>query len=215
MEKLAQKLAHRIAQNLGYDPEREAVIAYGLIAMIQVSVTVLLVFLLGLLAGVPVESLIVCFSASILRKYSGGAHAETAELCSAISAVYCTATAVLAKTILTVLYHPIFMSIVSVAIYGISFLLIARFAPVDSPNKPIRTEKKRKRMRKGSFITMTVYVALSALLFALSSSYDFGKSYAISMLFGISWQVFTLTTLGSRFIGKMNAIFILRKGVLR
>ncbi len=68
MEKLARKLANNIALSLGYDDEKEAVVAYGLIAIIQVSIIILLVLLLGLLAGAPIEAMIICLSASILRK---------------------------------------------------------------------------------------------------------------------------------------------------
>ena len=78
MEKIANKLAHNISLSLGFDDEKEAVVAYGLIAIIQITVIVLLVLFFGILISAPVEGLIVCFSASILRKYSGGAHAAHA-----------------------------------------------------------------------------------------------------------------------------------------
>lgn len=211
MEKLARKLASNISSSLGYDDEKEAVIAYGLIAIIQIFITVLLVLLFGILVGALAEALIVCFSVSILRKYSGGAHAGTIELCTGFSLLYCTTAAVISKWLLAGIYNPIPMAIAIIIIFGISFLVVNKFAPVDSPNKPIRTEKKKKRMRKGSFVILSVYLIISIAFFVLSFKYEVFKSYGISLLFGISWQIFTLTYLGSLFIGKMNDFIIFKK----
>lgn len=204
MEKIARKLASNIAFSLGYDDEKEAVIAYGLIAIIQIILTVLLVLLFGILVGAPVEALIICFSVSILRKYSGGAHASNAELCTLFTVLYCTLTAVIAKKILTGIYYPVPMAIIVLIIFCFAFLVVYKFAPVDSPNKPIRTKNKKKRMRKGSFIILVIYFVISAMLFILSYKSDLFKSYGISMLIGISWQTFTLTHLGAKFIEKMS-----------
>jgi len=215
MEKMAKQLACNIASSLGYDKEKEAVIAYGLIAMIQITITVLIVLLFGILIDAPVEALIICFSASILRKYSGGAHAKTPELCTFITVVYCTLTAFLAKNVIATIYSPTPMIIAILIIFGLSFLIIYKFAPVDSPNKPITTEKKIKRMRKGSFIILALYLTLSIVFWMLSSHWEVFKSYGISILFGASWQIFTLTSLGLLFMGRMNNILLHRKEGLR
>lgn len=212
MEKLARKLANSISVSLGYDHEKEAVIAYGLTAIIQIFITTLLILMAGILIGAPVEALIIGFSVSILRKYSGGAHAGTAELCTSFSVFYCTLTAFLSKRLLAELYHPVLMGIACVVIFVLSFFVIYKFAPVDSPNKPIRTEQKIKRMRKGSFFILSVYFVISVIFYMLSFEHESFNSYGISMLFGVSWQTFTLTHPGSRFIGKLNAI-VLRKEV--
>lgn len=212
MEKLARKLANKIAVSLEYDKEKEAVVAYGLIAMIQVAVTVLLVLLLAILIGAPIEAMIICFSVSILRKYSGGVHAESAELCTFISILYCTGAAYLSKKLLLGIYSPIPMLAAVIAIYGLSYLIVYKYAPVDSPNKPIHTDKKRKRMRRGSFIILSVYLSLSIVFFVLGYEFKMLNSFGISLLFGVSWQVFTLTPLGSNLLGRLNIFFIsLRK----
>src|SRR5659263_450640 len=168
MEKLARKLASNIAIALNYGNEREQVIAYGLIAMIQIFVTVFLVLVFGLLTGVPIEALIICFSVSILRKYSGGAHAGSIELCTTIAIIYITTFSLISRYLLSGVLNSYAMAIIILVIYTLSFFAIYKFAPVDSPNKPIKTEKKKKRMRKGSFTITTIYFALSVILFLLS-----------------------------------------------
>ena len=214
METLARKLANKIAFSLGCDKEKEAVVAYGLFAIIQITITILLVLILGILVGACIEALIICFSASILRKYSGGAHAETANLCTCISVLYCTLTAIISKKLLLTLYSPAPMIMAIVIIFSLSYLIIYKYAPVDSPNKPIKTEKKKNRLRKGSFFTLFAYISLSVVLFILSYKYEIPRSYGISLLFGVSWQVFTLTPYGSFLFKKINHFFV-RKEVLK
>ena len=204
MEKLAQRLAANIAKSLGYDKEKEAVIAYGLTAIIQVTVTVLLILLLGLLIRAPIEAMITCISIMLYRKYSGGAHAHSAEFCAIFSVLFCIIAAGIAKWLLIKIYDPIIMAFALVIIFGLSFYIVYKFAPVDSPNKPIRTDRKKKRMRRGSVIILSIFLILSVSFLIMSYYYDPYKSYGISLLIGISWQTFTLTSLGSLFLGKMN-----------
>jgi accessory gene regulator B len=207
MEKLARRLAGNIARSLGYDREKESVKGYGLTAIIQVTVTVLLILLLGLLIRAPIEAMITCFSIMLYRKYSGGAHAHSAEFCTVFSVLFCAVAAVISKWLLTTIYNPIVMAVALVIIFGSSFIIVYQFAPVDSPNKPIRTEKKKKRMRRGSFIVLSVYLVLSVAFLILSYTYDPYKSYGISLLIGISWQTLTLTSLGSLVLGNMKHNF--------
>jgi len=197
MEKLAVSLANKISSSLGYDNEKEAVVAYGLIALIQVSATILLILVLGILLGVTGEALTICFAVAILRKYSGGVHAKTAELCTVVSVVYCVAMAIVAKKLLAGIYSSSLMLAAIILIFGISFWIAYRRVPVDSPNKPIKTEKKIRRMRTGSFVILTAYLIISVLLYVFASRHGGLKAYGICLLFGLSWQVFTLTKSGA------------------
>jgi accessory gene regulator B len=212
MEKLASKIAGNVASSLNYDNEKEAVIAYGLTALIQIFISVILIFLLGIVFGTPIEALIVCLSASLLRKYSGGAHADTAELCTLISIIYCSLTAVISAKLLVLIYNPAFLMAAIILIYGISVYILYKLAPVDSPNKPIKSEKKVMRMRKGSFLTISVYFIISLALFCLTKRNGIFISCGFSLLFGVSWQIFTLTSWGFAFLGRVNYLYnILRK----
>lgn len=203
MEKQIRQQAKKISAALNYDAEQEAVVAYGLIAMVQIAVTLLLVFILGLLVGAPIEALIICLSVSILRKYSGGAHADTIDFCTVFSVIYCTVAALLSKALAGV-YQPWWMLAAAIAVYACSFYYINRYAPVDSPNKPIKSANKIKRMRRGSFILVSVYALLNALFFLFSNRAPVFQSYGISLLFGVSWQVLTLTPLGAILLNKLN-----------
>ncbi|MPM08337.1 Accessory gene regulator protein B [bioreactor metagenome] len=207
MEKLARKIANNIARSLGYDEEKEAVVAYGLIAGIQIIETFFWVLLAGILIGAPVEAMIVCLSVGFLRQYSGGAHAGTAELCIGVGVVYSTASAFLSRRLLLAVYSPVFMLAAIVVLYLISIIVVRMHAPVDSPNKPIRTEEKRKRMKKFSLIILCAYFALSLILFVFGFELRAFNSYGISLLFGVAWQVFTLTSSGASLLHGVDKLF--------
>lgn len=205
MEKIMRSLASKIALSLGYDSEKEAVIAYGLFAIAQITITTVLALLFGLIVGAPVEAMIVCFSVSIFRKYSGGAHAHDAEFCTVISVIYCTVAAWLSKRLVP-LYVPLAMLAAIVLVYAIVFWITNRYAPVDSPNKPIKSEQKIKRMRKGSFTVISVYLALQLFFYFSASRWPVFRSCGISLLLGIGWQAFTLTPIGAILLDKLNVL---------
>ncbi len=211
MEKLTRKLATEVARSLDYDAEREAVIAYGLIGIVQIIITFTLVLIFGILVGAPVEALIVCAAVGLLRKYSGGAHAGSAELCNAISVVYSTSAAFVAKRYFSTVDHLIPQLSFIAVIFGVSYLIVYRLAPVDSANKPIKTVKKKKRMRQGSLIILTVYFLLSIALILIGCDYGVYASYGISLLFGVIWQIFTLTSPGAALLHSLDLLFQIKE----
>ncbi len=203
MERIVRRLASKIAVSLGFDAEKEAVVAYGLIAIVQISVTVLLVLLFGLALGVVWEALTVCFSVSLYRKYSGGAHANDANFCTVVTVVYCSLAALLAGR-LAAAVRPVPMFIAILLVYAFVMAVTYRYAPVDSPNKPVKSERKIKRMRKASFIVIAAYFILQMFLFIFKTPAQNYRSLGISLLLGVSWQAFTLTPLGTILLHKLN-----------
>ena len=202
METFVRKQASKIAASLHYSSEQEAVMAYGLLALAQTGVTLVLVLGLGWLLHVPLEALTVCLTGSILRKYSGGAHAATMEGCTAFSVLFCTGAALLASWLAT-FYDPAGMLAAVLSVYVFATLLIRRYAPMASVHKPIRPPKM-KRMRKGSYITLIAYGLVSACFYFFGFTMSPPRSLGISLLIGLSWQVFTITPLGAALLQKQD-----------
>ena len=217
MEKAAQKIAENIARSFDYDDEKRQVVAYGLLAMFQTAVTALLIFVVGYMAGVPAEALLICLSVSALRKYSGGAHASSLNVCTAMAVIYSVLAAVAGAKLLAPSADFHILLPVILAVYAVSFILVYMYAPVDSPNKPIKTEKKKKRMRRGSFIVLSVYLTASLALALFGREYGRLNGFVFSLLFGASWQVLTLTKFGFVLVDKadfvLSNLFAVRKEV--
>lgn len=203
MELIAKKIAKTISESINYDFEQEEIIAYGLIAIIQIFFSMFFVIVLSLLFHVLPEALILLFSVSILRKYSGGTHANSIELCTITSVLYSVGFALISKLFALYLnnYQLILFSII---IFIFSYYIIYKYAPVDSPNKQIKTPKKINRMRKGSFIVLTFYLIISILFISLSQIYKIWTSLLISLIFGMIWQITSLTKFGALIAVKFN-----------
>jgi len=206
MEKLSNNIANKIASELSLDKDNREVIAYGTFALMQMFLSIFLVFLFGLIFRVAFEALIISFSAAILRKYSGGVHASSPGICTFIGIIVCVGQAVLISLLISSVVNLKLIIILGVLIFIWSYYIIYKLAPVDSVAKPIVKEEKRKRMKKGSIILLSVYLIITVffILFYISSGEKKFIFYALCLYSGILWQVFTLTASGHLIVGKVD-----------
>ncbi|MBW9149910.1 accessory gene regulator B family protein [Clostridium sp. CM028] len=206
MEKLSDNIANKVALELSLDEDNREVIAYGTFALMQMFISIILVFLFGLLFHVAFEALIISFTASILRKYSGGVHASSPGICTFIGTIVCVGEAILISLLMSSVVNLKLIIIIGTLIFIWSYYIIYKLAPVDSASKPIVKEEKRKRMKKGSTILLSVYLIISVFIILL-----YINSGGINLLFytlclysGILWQAFTLTAPAHLLIGKVD-----------
>jgi accessory gene regulator B len=216
MEKLSNNIANKVALELSLDKDNREVVAYGAFALMQMLLSITLVFLFGLLFHVAFEALIISFTASILRKYSGGVHASSPGTCTFIGIIVCVGQAVLISLLISSVINLKLIIILGVVIFIWSYYIIYKLAPVDSASKPIVKEEKRKRMKKGSIILLSAYLIITVFLILFYITGVEGKLlfYVLCLYSGILWQVFTLTAPGHLLIGKVDT-FLNRKIIRR
>ena len=87
IENLSKLISEKVSSELNYDNERKEIIQYGTYALIQTLISIISVFIIGLLFNIALEALIFLFTASILRKYSGGAHSESSNVCTLLGII--------------------------------------------------------------------------------------------------------------------------------
>ncbi|HEY8892073.1 MAG TPA: accessory gene regulator B family protein [Clostridium sp.] len=209
MERLSNNIANKIASELSLDKDNREVIAYGTFALMQMFLSIFLVFLFGLLFHVAFEALIISFTAAILRKYSGGVHASSLGICTFIGTIVCVGQAVLISLIINYVINFKLTIILGVVIFIWAYYIIYKLAPVDSIAKPIVKKEKRNRMKKGSIILLSVYLIITVffILFYISSGERKFVFFALCLYSGILWQAFTLTTQGHLLVGKVDTFF--------
>ncbi len=206
MEKLSNSIANKVALELSLDQDNREVIAYGTFALMQMLVSIIFVFLFGLLFHVAFAALIISFTAAFLRKYSGGVHASSPGNCTFIGTLVCVGQALLISLLIRPVVNLKLTIVLGALIFIWSYYIIYKVAPVDSLAKPIVKEEKRKRMKKGSIILLSVYliIAVVFILLYLSSGESKLLFYALCLYSGTLWQIFTLTTLGHLLVGKLD-----------
>lgn len=195
MERLAKNIAEKIGSELELDKDKKEVIAYGTFAILQTLLSIALTVIFGLAFSVFTESLIVSFSIYILRKYSGGVHSGTLGICTAVSTFIAVGQALLIHFIITPFVNLKIVIILGLLSFSWSWWIIYKLCPVDSAAKPIKTKKKKERMKKASILILWVYaviVLLSVNMYLHTHEIRF-LTYSLCICGGSIWQSFTLT----------------------
>jgi len=207
METLAKKMAQSIGKSLGKTEEEIAVIAYGLIGILQFSTIFVLSSIIGLIFGFWLETAIVFLSVGFLRRLTGGAHSSGIYSCLVYSVFFVCGISAIAHYLLATLAWQINLGLLA-AVFLFGYVTVALKAPVTPPNKPCRTEQKRKRLRRGSFIVLSLFLVASLLCVMLGwkwcvRCYSVGLSLVLSTL----WQITMMTAVGKGFVEFIDGLF--------
>lgn len=207
LELLSKKLSNYLKFELNFDEDKRSIIEYGIFSFLHISISILVVAIIGYFLKIIVEALIISFIISILRKFSGGAHASTSINCEVLGVLIAIVPAYIIKNIGL---NSNYIIILGSLVYIISFIIIYKLAPVDSPNKPIKKKEKIKRLKRGSIIILFIYMIL--VVISISIYYFKGINsflvYTYCIYIGILWQVFTLTKYGHIVVNKVDSLLI-------
>ena len=207
METLAKKMAQSIGKNLGKTEEEIAVIAYGLIGILQFSTIFVLSSIIGLIFGFWLETAIVFLSVGFLRRLTGGAHSSGIYSCLVYSVFFVCGISAISYYLLAQLAWQINLGLL-VAVYLFGYVTVALKAPVTPPNKPCRSEQKRKRLRRGSFIVLTLFLVASLVCVVLGWKWN-ARCYSIglSLVLSTLWQITMMTAVGKGFVELIDGLF--------
>ena len=182
MEKICKGLAEKIGGTLKYNDEQKAVIAYGLIGLSQFLIILILSSIVGLLFGFFVESIIIFISVGLLRRTIGGAHSGNFYSCIIISVFFVAFMAAICRYFLRHI-ELIPLTLIIAVIYVFAILFVYKLAPVAPPNKPVRTEAKRRRLRRNAFFTLGLFSFASIILLIFSvNDQEYLKSYCTALM---------------------------------
>lgn len=218
MEKLTNNIANKVAAELKLDSDSRDIIAYGMFTLIHIALSIILVIIFGIIFRVTIEALIICFSGSILRKYSGGVHASSPGRCAAIGTFICIGQALLFSFLIGPVITQSLLIILGIGIFALSYYLIYKLAPVDSPAKPIRTKEKKIRMKKRAIFLLSTYIIIVVINTAIYIFFGDKRFliYSLCIYGGVAWQIFTLTRVAYIIMDKMDAflnhILTIKKG---
>lgn len=206
IQRICETMSDKIAKELNFETNQRAVINYGLFAMVQTSIAILLEIILGGILGVLIPTLIISLIAVILRKYSGGAHAQTPEGCLVIGIVVSVGGAL---GVSWIPWDIVKIVVLGVIILTLAYYLVWRLAPVDSGAKPIRRVEKKQLLKKRSIFILSIYLIaiVVSLLLYLDNNDEKLLLYIASVYVGIGWQTFTLTATGHLAMGRIDLIF--------
>lgn len=205
VEKVSNCISSSISSTLKLDKDNEKIIAYGAFTLIQMILCILLIIIFASIFKVVISALIISFTGSLLRKYSGGAHATSPGRCAIIGAIITVGLAVLFRQVS--IYNSIaLICILGLLCFGYSYYIILKLSPVDSPSKPITKLETKLRLRKGS---ITLLNCLLIICFIVTFFYFKNESIKtfnsiICIYGGMLWQSFSLTKIGHNFMAYID-----------
>ncbi len=211
MEKMAQTLSSKIANQMHYDEDKEAVIAYGLTAIFQIFVIALLISVIGIICDFWYESLIIFFGVGLLKKSTGGAHSRSIYSCIIISVLSISFFAMLSRYIFRFSINIYISFALPLFVFILCFIIFNKKVPVDSPNKPIQKPEKIKRLRRQSTILLIIYTALTYAFIILAPHNERFQSLSFCIHFILLWQTYMLTKNGMRFITLIDIGFNIKE----
>lgn len=195
-----------LAKQLNENHEKRGVYYYGF--QVVIGVLVKFVFLIGLslITGALKPTLIMVLTFAALRILAGGVHMDSYGKCIMLSLVIFIVCGTLVQY--TYIYWP--YELVA-AFIGLSFIfglfVIIKWAPKDTPNKPITKPEEKRKFKRLSIIYMPVWLAVVCILAVLNL-----KMYAVASCFGLVLECFMITPLGYNWFTELNEELNYAKG---
>lgn len=206
-ERLAINIGIKSRRILNSDENKEKIIVYGAINLLQIIWGILWTSVIGLIFGVFYEAMLFSIVISALRKYSGGIHASAPIRCVIIGTSVSVCVGIIIEKFL------INVSILKIVIIGIicvfiALIIVIKKAPVDSPKKPIINPVIKQRFKLSSIILICFYMFCMIVLLELYNAYVnllYLKAFQCIAL-GTLWQAITLTRGGAKILNKVDAV---------
>ena len=161
---LKDKLLKSVAKSPEMNEEELEIVAYGMEILFQKIFFFIGAIIISLAMRSLIQGIVFMVLFSILRQNAGGVHMNTKISCAASSAALFIASLVLIN--LAVKYSEAYFVLLCLSGAGMVILLL--LAPVDTPNKRIPKNQKKKISLKVKIIILGFYV-----IFFISSLLEF------------------------------------------
>jgi len=200
IEEISRIIAFKISSRISLKNEEREIVEYGLKVFLSEVFSLSILFIVLFVTGLIKTGMSILIAAGVLRKFSGGAHCSSPMRC----------------TILGVMTVPLFaFSVERLLIFGENKLLAAavclfvlnlftclKYAPADSPQKPIN-EVSKKRLKRGALLL--ILIAFSVLIAGYLLRY-IDISFLLAASVGFFYQSITLTPAGYGFTASMDRL---------
>ncbi len=196
--KLSYACARHLASALNEKHNKKAVYYYGFFIVFATLIEAGILILTSLLFGTLIPSLIIVAIFGTLRLFAGGYHFDTLGRCLFISLGFILAVALASQ------YTYQYWSTISVIIFlmttfTVGLIIFIKYAPKDTPTKPITDPAKSKKLKKLSVLYLCILLLICSILTILSL-----KLYVIATCFGVLLEIFSVSPVGHAFFDKIK-----------
>lgn len=190
--KFSTKWAASLCKIHNLNQDKQAELAYAIEVLTITFVNALLTLTLGWSLGVFWGTLTCLLTVTAFRHNAGGGHSESPWRCGLVTIVIFPLLALLSRAL--VAWEPFHADLISFVAILMGFALIFKYAPVDSPQSPIVSPVRRKRLKRIAILIMLI----AAIIIIGLRLNGWGKASEIRLciVLGILWFNFNLSPLG-------------------
>lgn len=163
IDKFCTYLTNKIRKEMPeVDDERAEVINYGIQLIIGEIPKILLLFVVAFILKIGWLTVFAFFAILPYKKYSGGFHLKTHLGCIIGTCLFYFLTVYMSKYI--VFEQAYIKYIIILAIWIFSMIMVKLYAPADTENLPILSEKERRYKKIMSYVTLTITLILAIII---------------------------------------------------
>ena len=207
IHELSVRFAAYLARELNSDKRQELRMAYGLEVLLGEIIKFIVIISLSWLLGILTEVLIIMFTAGILRLASGGEHCSAYYRCLIGGTVWFLVLGWAVQVLNTILSQFI-INWDAAILFAVSLVIILKYAPGETENKPISSEEERKKFKNWSIFIMFAY----GIILVISAIIPGLNFLVLPMAIGTIAQAFTVSPAGYDFIHFVDRILTFSKG---
>jgi accessory gene regulator B len=169
LKKISTYISNFLVKNLELSDKEGNYINYGLQVTLGFLIELISLLFISYILGILMPVLFSSVSFLILRPYAGGIHMPRYSLCLISSLILFIIIGELVQLIhplIYILYIWLFITLV----FGL--IMINRYAPADTPQNPIKNEKKRKRLKRISVYILISWFLVSIIFMFINNKYS-------------------------------------------
>lgn len=202
INKWAYVCANGLTRQLGENHEKRRVFYYGFQIVIGSAVKLVILTSISLLIGAFAETFSVLVFFVSLRLLAGGYHMDTYGKCLFTSlAIFLLAGFTVRYTYMY--WNVWFIALLAIITFVTALYVIIRWAPADTPNKPITKPAQIRRLKVLSIVQIFVWAALTVFLLFYRLN-----MYAIAGCFGMLLAAFIVSPIGYGFFDMISGRLI-------
>lgn len=163
VDKFCTYLTNKIRKEMPeVDDERAEVINYGIQLIVGEIPKILLLFVVAFILQIGWLTIFAFFAILPYKKYSGGFHLKTHLGCIIGTCLFYFLTVYISKYIV---FEQVYIKyIIMLAEWVFSMLMVKLYAPADTENLPILSEKERKHKKIMSYVTLTITLIVAIVI---------------------------------------------------
>lgn len=177
---------------------KRAIYYFGFQIIIGAMVKVIILTAVSLALGIFIPTLIISLTFASLRLIAGGYHMDTYGKCLFVSMGLFVTSALIARHTYEY-WNFTYLTILTAIAFILGIYVLIRYAPRDTPNKPITDPQEIRRFKVLSIVHIIIWLIITLALNILGLS-----MYVLSLCFGVLLELFAITPTGHGFFDRIK-----------